>query len=80
MKSAKVFVFAPADDSGETHKRLEAQGCELVLGKASWDTPQGDNEADMARVATGQRTGVPVNKSVRLTQTELRGPSALMTG
>ena len=53
MKSAKVFVFAPADGSRETHKTLEAQGCELILGKASWDTPQGNNEAEMARMAAG---------------------------
>jgi D-3-phosphoglycerate dehydrogenase / 2-oxoglutarate reductase len=51
MRTAKVFVFAPADDSGETHKKLEDHRCELVLGKASWDTPQGNNEAEMAGLA-----------------------------
>lgn len=30
---------------------LESQGCELVLGKASWDTPQGDNEVEIALLA-----------------------------
>jgi D-3-phosphoglycerate dehydrogenase / 2-oxoglutarate reductase len=51
--AAKVFIFAPADESGETHKKLQDQGCELILGKASWDTPQGSNEAEMAGLATG---------------------------
>jgi phosphoglycerate dehydrogenase-like enzyme len=50
---AKVFIFAPADTSGETHKRLEDQQCELILGKASWDTPQGHNEPEMASLAKG---------------------------
>ncbi len=26
--------------TGESHMLLEGQGCELALGKASWDTPQ----------------------------------------
>lgn len=53
MAAAKVFIFAPADPTGETHKRLEGEGCDLVLGKASWDTPQGDNEAEIAGLARG---------------------------
>jgi len=53
MGAAKVFIFAPADESGETHRRLEAQGCELIVGKESWHTPRGDNEAEMARMAQG---------------------------
>jgi phosphoglycerate dehydrogenase-like enzyme len=53
MKKAKVFIFAPSDPTGESHKMLEGQGCELVLGKASWDTPQGDNEAEIAETAKG---------------------------
>jgi phosphoglycerate dehydrogenase-like enzyme len=47
------LIFAPADESGETHERLEAQGCELALGKASWNTPHGDNEAEIAGMARG---------------------------
>ena len=53
MTAAKVFIFAPADPTGETHKKLEEQGCDLVLGKASWDTPQGDNESEVAGMAQG---------------------------
>ncbi len=53
MSAARVFIFAPADESGGTHKKLEGQGCELLLGKASWDTPQGQNEAEMAAMAKG---------------------------
>jgi D-3-phosphoglycerate dehydrogenase / 2-oxoglutarate reductase len=53
MRAAKVFIFAPADPTAQTHKMLADQGCELILGKASWDTPHGNNEAEMARMAEG---------------------------
>jgi len=53
MAKPKVFVFAPADSTGEAHKMLEDAGCELILGKANWDTPLGDNEAEMAKMAEG---------------------------
>lgn len=53
MAKPKVFVFAPADPTGEAHKMLEDAGCELILGKANWDTPQGNNEDEMARMAAG---------------------------
>lgn len=49
--AAKVFIFAPADKTGETHQQLEAAGCALTLGSASWETPMGDNEAEMASMA-----------------------------
>jgi phosphoglycerate dehydrogenase-like enzyme len=53
MSAARVFIFAPADASAASHRTLEAQGCALILGKASWDTPQGNNEAEMAGMAAG---------------------------
>jgi len=51
MSNARVFIFAPADTTGESHRRLEDVGCELVQGKASWHTPQGDNEEEMCAMA-----------------------------
>jgi phosphoglycerate dehydrogenase-like enzyme len=51
MAGPKVFIFAPADRTGETHRRLEEAGCQLVLGKASWHTPQGNNEDEMCGLA-----------------------------
>jgi len=53
MSAAKILIFAPADETGETHRKLEAAGCELILGKASWDTPQGNSEAEMIEMARG---------------------------
>jgi D-3-phosphoglycerate dehydrogenase / 2-oxoglutarate reductase len=53
MSAAKVFVFAPVADAGEAHRTLEERGCELVFGKASWDTPQGDSEPEMVAMARG---------------------------
>ena len=51
MAAPKVFIFAPADPTEETHRRLEMAGCQLVLGKAGWHTPQGNNEDEMATMA-----------------------------
>jgi len=53
MSVAKVLIFAPADPTEETHKLLQDQGCELLLGKASWEMAHPDNEAEMARMAAG---------------------------
>ena len=53
MSQAKVFVFAPVADAADTHRQLEEAGCELILGKASWDTPQGNSEPEMMAMARG---------------------------
>lgn len=53
MGKAKVFVFAPADPTGQSYEMLENEGCELVMGKANWNTPMGDNEPEIARMAEG---------------------------
>jgi phosphoglycerate dehydrogenase-like enzyme len=53
MAKPKVFVFAPADPTGVAHKMLEDAGCELILGRANWDTPMGNDEAEMAKLAQG---------------------------
>jgi hypothetical protein len=53
LNTSKMFIFAPADTTGESHRQLEKEGCEVVLGKANWDTPQGNSETEMARMAEG---------------------------
>ncbi len=53
MPTAKVFVFAPADNSGESHRMLEAAGCQIAFGKNAWLTPQGSNEEEMLEMAQG---------------------------
>lgn len=53
MTAAKVFIFAPVNEAGDTHGKLEEHGCQLILGKASWDTPQGNSEAEMVSMAEG---------------------------
>jgi hypothetical protein len=30
MAAARVFIFAPADKDGDTHRQLERAGCELA--------------------------------------------------
>lgn len=47
----KVFIFAPADTTGESHRKLEHAGCVLTFGKAGWHTPRGDNEEEMRVLA-----------------------------
>jgi phosphoglycerate dehydrogenase-like enzyme len=51
MSSPKVFIFAPADPTGATHRKMEEAGCKLALGQASWMTPQGNSEGDMCTMA-----------------------------
>jgi D-3-phosphoglycerate dehydrogenase / 2-oxoglutarate reductase len=51
MSQPRVFIFAPIDTSGESHRRLEQNGCELVLGSASWVTPQGGSEDEVIAIA-----------------------------
>lgn len=53
MNKSKMFIFAPADTTGESHRQLEKEGCEVVLGNANWDTPQGHSEAEMIGIAQG---------------------------
>ncbi|HTM07050.1 MAG TPA: NAD(P)-dependent oxidoreductase, partial [Verrucomicrobiae bacterium] len=69
MSKAKVFVFAPADPTGESHKMLEAAGCDLKMGKANWDTPQGDSEQEMAELGAGSHALVGTSiRSTPITQ------------
>lgn len=79
MAKAKVFIFAPNDESGESHRKLEDNGCELVLGKAGWHTPQGDNASEMAGMAQGAHALVgtsirssPISKEVMQSSKDLR--------
>lgn len=65
MSKAKVFVFAPADPTGESYKMLEREGCELTMGQANWDTPQGDSELEMTKLAEG--SDALVGTSIRST-------------
>jgi phosphoglycerate dehydrogenase-like enzyme len=53
MGKAKVFVFAPVTSRqiGDTLDQLVSAGCEVVLGEASWQTPQGNSEGEMAAMA-----------------------------
>src|SRR5579883_2320952 len=79
MANAKVFIFAPADRDGVTHRKLEEHGCELVLGKASWHTPKGNNEPEMIALAanadalmgTSIRSS-PITRDVMLASDKLR--------
>jgi len=51
----KVFVFAPVQTGliGAALEKLAARGCDIVEGKASWYTPQGDSEDEMRAMARG---------------------------
>ncbi len=76
---AKVFIFAPNDEKGDSHRKLEENGCELVLGKAGWHTPQGDNEGEMVAMARGAHALVgtsirssPISQAVMQSSKDLR--------
>ena len=75
----KVFIFAPADETGESHRALEEVGCSLVLGDASWATPQGNNEEEMVKLAEGAHALIgtsirssPITRSILEASPDLR--------
>src|SRR2546427_11836009 len=79
MSAAKVLIFAPVDEARDTHTILQAHGCELILGKASWDTPHGNNEGELAHMATGCHAlmgtsirNAPITRKVMESSPELR--------
>ena len=51
--NVNVLVFAAADTTGESHQRMQDQGCELVFGNPAWEHPNEHNEAEMAAMAAG---------------------------
>ncbi len=53
MARPKVFVFAPIMENLEWQEAFEKAGLDLVLGKADWHNPQGNNEAEMMKMAEG---------------------------
>ena len=79
MAAATVFIFAPVDEARDSYKRLEAEGCELRLGKASWDTPQGNSEPELIRMAQGTHAlmgtsirNVPISRKIMESSPDLR--------
>ena len=79
MSRATVFIFAPVEEARDSHKKLEAEGCELRLGKASWDTPQGNSEPELVRMAQGAHAlmgtsirNVPISRRIMESSPELR--------
>src|SRR5262249_58728669 len=53
MSRATVFIFAPVEEARDSHRKLEAEGCELRLRKASWDTPLGNSAPGMIGMTPG---------------------------
>ncbi|MBT3793448.1 MAG: hypothetical protein HOF95_10560 [Rhodospirillales bacterium] len=53
MSKPKVFVFAPILENTEWQDAFKDAGCELVLGKADWHAPHGNNEDEMIEMAKG---------------------------
>ncbi|HEY3115696.1 MAG TPA: NAD(P)-dependent oxidoreductase [Chloroflexota bacterium] len=58
----KVFAFAPAGDS---HKFLEASGCDVTIGKPEWHEPGGNYEPEVIGSAHG--AAALVGTSMRVT-------------
>jgi len=80
----KVFMFAP---TGNSHEFLEANGCEVALGKDYWHQPGGDHEQEIAEVAstaaalagTSMRAS-PITRKVLESSPELRIVSKTTVG
>ncbi|MPZ48786.1 MAG: hypothetical protein GEU75_05640 [Dehalococcoidia bacterium] len=72
----RVLAFAPIGDS---HKFLEQNGCEVVLGKPEWHVPDGGHEADVIAMAQGAAAlagtsmrATPISRRVLEASPELR--------
>ena len=52
---ARVFAFAPEKPGTftDSEKKLQALGCEVAQGSASWHTPQGNSEPEMIAASRG---------------------------
>jgi len=87
MPNPRIFVFAPADHSKDSHERLEKFGCDLIIGKASWNTPQSEIEDEMvdisrdcdALLGTSNRS-CPISRSIMGTNPDLRIVSKCTSG
>jgi phosphoglycerate dehydrogenase-like enzyme len=87
MSNPKVFVFAPADQSADSHERLEKFGCDLTIGKAGWNTPQSELEDEMvdiskdcdALLGTSNRS-CPISRNIILANPDLRIVSKCTSG
>ena len=51
MSKPKVLVFAVADPTGASHKKLEAAGYEVVIGNPAWMIPGSSREDEVRDVA-----------------------------
>jgi phosphoglycerate dehydrogenase-like enzyme len=79
MSAPKVFVFAPVDEARDSYRQLEAEGCQLRLGQAAWDTPHGNGEPELVRMAQGVHAlvgtsirNVPISRKIMESSAELR--------
>ena len=76
MAKPKVLIFAPAT---ETHPELEAAGCEIVVGAASWSDPTGDSQGKLVEMAADAEAlvgtsikGSGINRDVLMASEALR--------
>ena len=78
MNKPKVFIYTPVDQSGGSHKQLEAAGCELKLSDISWHKLTGDmdiigeveeNTAALLGVAVRK---IPITRDIMLKSPGLR--------
>jgi D-3-phosphoglycerate dehydrogenase len=77
MDKPKIFAFAPGTQA--SLDEMEAAGCELVLGSASWSDPTGDSQEDFAKLAAHADAlvgtsikGTRINKDAMMASENLR--------
>jgi phosphoglycerate dehydrogenase-like enzyme len=76
LEKPKVFIYTPVDETGESHRQLEAAGCELKLSDISWHNLDGDmNIIDDVDVDTSALLGVAVRKIPITREVMLKSPN-----
>ena len=77
MNKPKVVVFAPGSQASLAE--MEAAGCELVLGSATWSDPTGNSQEDFVKMAAHADVlvgtsikGTRINKDTMMASENLR--------
>lgn len=78
MHKPKVFIYTPVDQTGDSHRQLEAAGCDLKLSNVSWHELTGDMdiiqdvEEDTAALLGVAVRKIPISRDVMLKSPDLR--------
>ena len=76
MQKPNVFIYTPVDQTGASHRELEAAGCALKLSNLSWHELTGDMDIiEEVEEDTAALLGVAVRKILITREVMLKSPN-----